>query len=96
MLAFSTVANSEGLYYLKKKTMVTMYEQMLVDWDTHGSGCNGGLMENSFNWLKENGGIMTDEDYPETGYKGTCKSDPLKYVDMKITGYKKLGTSSST
>ena len=94
--AFSTVGNLEGQYYLKKKKMVTMSEQMLVDCDTYDSGCNGGLMENTFTWLKENGGIMTDEDYPYTGYKGSCKSDPSKYVDMKITGYKKLGSSSST
>ena len=94
--AFSTVGNLEGLYYKEKQTMVTLSEQMLVDCDTYDSGCNGGLMENSFTWLKENGGIMTDDDYPYTGYKGSCKSDPSKYVDMKITGYKKLGSSSST
>ena len=48
--------------------MVTLSEQMLVDCDTYDSGCNGGLMENTFTWLKENGGIMTDTDYP---YKGS-------------------------
>ena len=37
---------------------------MLVDWDTSDSGCNGGFMEYSFTWLKKNGGIMTDTDYP--------------------------------
>jgi C1A family cysteine protease len=94
--AFSTIANLEGLYYKEKGVMVTMSEQMLVDCDTIDSGCNGGLMENTFTWLKENGGIMTDDDYPYTGYKGSCKSDPSKYVDMKITGYKKLGSSWST
>ena len=39
---------------------------------------------------------MTDTDYPYKGTKQTCKSDKTKYVDMTITGYKKLGSSWST
>ena len=94
--AFSTVANLEGLYYAGKNVMKTLSEQMLVDCDTSDSGCNGGLMEYTFTWLKNNGGIMTDTDYPYKGTKQTCKSDKSKYVAMKVTGYKKLGSSSST
>ena len=94
--AWDTVANLEGLYYKGKGKMVTMSEQMLVDCDTYDSACNGGLMEYSFTWLQENGGIMTDTDYPYKGYKSTCRSDASKYVDMTITGYTKLGSSSST
>ena len=93
--AFSTVANLEGLYYAKKGVMKTFSEQMLVDCDTSDSGCNGGLMQYAFTWLKKNG-IMLDSDYPYTGTKGTCKSDKSKYVDMSVTGYKKLGSSWST
>ena len=94
--AFSTIANLEGLYYAKKGVMKTFSEQMLVDCDTSDSGCNGGLMEYAFSWLKKNGGIMTDTDYPYKGVKQTCKSDKSKYVDMSVTGYKKLGSSYST
>ena len=93
--AFSTIANLEGLYYAKKGVMKTFSEQMLVDCDTSDSGCNGGLMQYAFTWLKKNG-IMLDSDYPYTGTKGTCKSDKSKYVDMSVTGYKKLGSSWST
>ena len=93
--AFSTMANLEGQYYKNKGTMVTFSEQMLVDCDTYDSACNGGLMEYSFTWLQENG-IMTDADYPYVGYKQSCQKDPSKYIDMKVTGYKKLGSSTST
>ena len=93
--AFSTVANLEGLYYAKKGVMKTFSEQMLVDCDTSDSGCNGGLMEYAFTWLKKNG-VMLDSDYPYKGTKQTCKSDKSKYVDMTVTGYKKLGSSWST
>ena len=94
--AFATVANLEGQYYKGKGVMKTFSEQMLVDCDTYDSACNGGLMEYAFEWLSENGGIMEDGDYSYRGTKGTCRSDATKYVDMKITGYTKLGSSSST
>jgi cathepsin F len=93
--AFSTVANLEGLYYKLKGKAVDLSEQILVDCDTYDSACNGGLMEYAFQWIKENG-METEEDYPYTGYKGSCKADPSKYIDMKVTGWKKLGSSTST
>ena len=76
--------------------MKTFSEQMLVGCDTSDSGYNGGLMEYSFTWLKKNGGIMTSTDYPYKGVKSICKSNKIKYVDMTITGYKKLGSSWPT
>ena len=94
--AFSTVGNLEGLYALEKGVVKTLSEQLLVDCDTSDSGCNGGLMELSFTWLKKNGGIMTDTDYKYTGRKSICKQDKTKFVDMTVTGYVKLGSSSST
>ena len=94
--AFATVANLEGLYAAKKGVIKTFSEQMLVDCDTSDSGCNGGLMEYSFAWLKKNGGINYDSDYPYKGVKSTCKSDKSKYADFKVTGYTKLGSSYST
>ena len=93
--AFATVANLEGLYYMSKGVAVDLSEQLLVDCDTYDSGCNGGLMEYAFTWLVKNG-METEEDYPYTGVRGTCKADKTKYIDMKVTGYKKLGSSSST
>jgi cathepsin F len=93
--AFATMANLEGLYALKKGVVKTFSEQQLVDCDTTDSGCNGGLMEYAFAWLKKNGGFNLDTDYPYKGVKQACKSDSSKYVDMKVTGYKQL-TSSKT
>lgn len=92
--AFSTMGNLEGLY-AQKKGLHSLSVQLLIDCDTDDAGCSGGLMQNGYNWLKENG-IMFEEDYPYTGRKDTCKKDPSKYIDMKVTGYQKLGSSSST
>jgi cathepsin F len=93
--AFSTMGNLEGLYALEKGVVKTFSEQQLVDCDTLDSGCNGGLMEYSFTWLKDNGGFNLDTDYPYKGTKQACKSDSSKYVDMKVTGYKKLANGYS-
>ena len=88
--AFSTVGNLEGLYALGKSNLLDLSEQMLVDCDSYDAGCGGGLMEYALTYLEEVGGIMTEEDYPYTGYQGDCKADPSKFVDMKITGFNAL------
>ena len=93
---FATVANLEGLYYAKKKVMRTFSEQMLVDCDTTDNGCNGGLMQNSFTWLKNNGGIMLEKDYPYVGVEQACRKQKSKYADFRVTGYQKLGSTSTT
>ena len=95
--AFSTIANLESLYALKKGVVKTFSEQYLVDCDTEDEGCNGGLMELSFEWLASNdGGVMYESDYPYTGKQQTCKQDSSKFADMKVTGYVKLGEGTDT
>ena len=93
--AFTACSILETYYCMLKGVQITISEQMLIDCDTYENGCNGGSLENAFTWLKENG-IMRDVDYPYKGYKSACKSNPTKYIDMKVTGYIKLGSSSST
>lgn len=95
--AFSTMGNLEGLYAIKTGNKIVLGEQLIVDCDTDDAGCNGGLMELTFDWIKGNGGVELEEDYPYTGREGRCRSDPSKYVaDLKVTGYKKLGDPSKT
>ena len=94
--AFATIANLEGLYAQKKGVIKTFSEQFLVDCDTEDSGCNGGLMELAFEWIKNNGGFMYEEDYPYANKKQTCKQDESKFVDMKVTGWVKLGEGTDT
>ena len=94
--AFSAMANLEGLYFKGRGRMEILAEQMLVDCDPYNHGCNGGFMEYSFAWLKENGGVMRQSDYPYTARKGSCQSNPSKFIDMKITGFTKLGSSLSS
>ena len=82
--AYSALGNLEGLYALQTGNLVTLPEQFIVDCDYYDSGCNGGLMENVFNFLEEIGGIMAESDY-----EGTCDVDPSKFI-LKVTGYNAL------
>ena len=83
MLCFCKVGNLEGLYAANKGVLKRFSEQFWVDCDTGYSGCNGGLMQFTFNWLKNNG-IMYEDDNPYPGEKGICQSDSSKYADLKL------------
>lgn len=89
--AFTTICNLEGQYFKGKGVLERFSEQFLVDCDNVNGGCKGGMMGDAVNWIKENGGLMKESDYPYVGYKGICKKDASKYVKMKVTGFKKLG-----
>lgn len=71
--AFSTVANLEGLYFNKNKKSIVLSEQSLVDCDKVDNGCNGGLMENSLAFVKDNG-VALSADYPYKDKQNQCAS----------------------
>ncbi len=80
--SFSTTGALEGAFFVKNGELDSFSEQQLVDCDTRTNGgkdmgCNGGLMDNAFAWIKKNGGLCTEEDYPyvsgNTRTSGTCQ-----------------------
>jgi len=92
--SFSTTGSLEGAYFLKNNELVSFSEQNLVSCDTVDSGCNGGLMDNAFNWIEKNGGLCKEDDYPYNsgaGVRGKCtekkctivkNSAPTSIVDV--------------
>mmetsp|Transcript_35483 Transcript_35483/g.43836 ORF Transcript_35483/g.43836 Transcript_35483/m.43836 type:complete len:479 (+) Transcript_35483:276-1712(+) len=92
--SFSTTGALEGAYFLKYKKLVSFSEQELVSCDEVDLGCNGGFMDNAYEWIKKNGGLCTEQDYPYTagtGTRGLCRksckvvpnSAPVKYSDVQ-------------
>jgi len=75
--SFSTTGSLEGAYYLKYKTLKSFSGQELVSCDTTDYGCNGGWMDTAFDWVKSNGGLASEADYPYASASGTapaCKT----------------------
>lgn len=72
--AFSTTGSVEGAYFLSQNSLKSFSEQQLVDCShSYGNnGCNGGLMNLSFFYIKDNG-ITTEDKYPYKGVGSTCK-----------------------
>jgi C1A family cysteine protease len=72
--AFSTTGSLEGAYFLKNGTLESLSEQQLVDCagSTGNQGCNGGLMDDAFDYIHANGGITSESNYPYTAQNGAC------------------------
>jgi len=93
--AFSTTGAIEGAYQQKTGSLKEFSEQQLVDCDQVDAGCNGGLMDQAFDWVKGNGGLCSEADYPYTSgdsaAAGQCSSScavdsasaPTGFVDVK-------------
>lgn len=79
--AFSAVAAVEGINKIVSGKLFSLSEQELVDCDTAvNAGCNGGLMDDAFEFIINNGGIDSESDYPYNAVDGTCNTSRVSPV----------------
>ena len=78
--SFGTTGDVEGVLFLAKHNLTSLSEQQLVSCDEKDLGCDGGLQEDAFKYVKKNG-LVTEQQYPYTsgkGKSGRCEEALIK------------------
>jgi cathepsin L len=97
--AFSSTGALEGQHFRKTGKLISLSEQNLVDCSKKfgNNGCEGGLMDNAFSYIRHNHGLDTEKSYPYEAHNGRCRfhktdvgATDTGFVDIEAGNEKKL------
>ncbi|XP_062613288.1 procathepsin L-like [Saccostrea cucullata] len=95
--AFTATGALEGQVKNKTGKLIVLSVQQLMDcsekWGNHG--CEGGMMDSAFKYVKEVGGIESDATYPYTPKEESCKFNKTAVV-ATVKGYKDVPKSEQS
>jgi len=94
--AFSNTGAMEGLKSINTGELVSLSEQQLVDCsNSYGNqGCNGGLMTSAFEYIIDNGGLCSEEDYSYQATDENCR-ECQKVSGTELTSCKEISSGDS-
>jgi cathepsin L len=94
--AFSTTGSVEGAWKIAGNTLVSLSEQQLIDCSQAegNDGCEGGIMDQAFEYIIENKGICSEASYPYQAVDGTCRAANCQSV-ASISSYNDVDTNDN-
>nr|CAD1838166.1 unnamed protein product [Ananas comosus var. bracteatus] len=85
--AFATVAAIEGIFKIKKKQLISLSEQELVDCVAANFGCGGGFLDRAYNFVVLNQGLNTEHMYPYTAVQSPCDFNKMAYKAASVSNF---------
>jgi len=74
--SFSTTGSVEGAWFLAKNNLTSLSEQNLMDCSQKegNQSCEGGLMDDAFQFIIDNKGLCSEESYPYKAVDEKCQT----------------------
>ncbi|KAM0941078.1 putative actinidain [Dioscorea sansibarensis] len=84
---FAVLTTVEAINQIVTRDLVSLSEQQLVD--CFNKGCQASYMDDAYQYIIDNGGIDTEEDYPYNAiYSGYCDKFKQNTKVVSIEGYR--------
>jgi len=94
--AFSATGSMEGIYAIKNNHLRNISEQEIVDCSgaEGNQGCFGGLMNQVFQYVIDNNGVCSEQEYPYDADQDQC-NDKCQNI-VQISNYKNITQNNET